>query len=224
MAQTSDELISSYLSRLHAACWPLGEARTSELAEGIDEHIQDAVAELGNDPATVAEILDRLGPPERIAHEASEQPPAPAEAVLLEKPSLTHEIWTIALLSIGGFVIPFIAWIAGVVLLLNGKRWLWWEKLLGILIVPGGPLGGIILLSIGQVTGHTTVRSCVLTGTDTTCTTSGQSHVWTGLYVLLLGIVFLGPIATGAFLWFRAKGRAALEQPHLVSLSYASPR
>lgn len=222
MTQTSDELISSYLGRLRAACWPLGEERTAELVEGIEEHIRDAVGELGDDPTTVGGILERLGPPERIAQEASDQPP-PVGPVLLSKPSMAREVWTVLLLGVGGFLFPFFTWVVGVVLLVTGKRWLWWEKLLGVLIVPGGPLGGIILLSMVRSTHSSGVKSCVLTDDRQTCTVSGHTTVWSGLSVALVAVALLGPLLVSAFLWFRAKGRAALERPQLVPLSYAAP-
>jgi uncharacterized membrane protein len=219
MTQSSSELIADYLGRLRAAAWPLDPLRAAELVEGIEEHIHDAVAEAGDDASVVRGILDRLGSPEEIAQAAASEDgfavrPYP---VIVQRPSLAHETWTVLLLTVGSFLIPFFAWLAGVVLLLTGKRWLWWEKLLGVLIVPGGPLGVLLLVGFATSYGSSTGGTCVVTQEHHTCTVEGRTHAWGGFGPALFLLMMLSPIAVNVFLWIRAKRRADLEQPRVLA-------
>src|SRR4051794_18392890 len=125
--QNASQLVADYLGRLRAASWPLEPERANELAEGIEEHIREAMAATGDGVEDVNAILARLGSPEQIVREAATDSglvPTPYP-VVVHQPSLTHELWTVLLLTVGSFLLPFIAWIAGAVLLVTGKRWLW---------------------------------------------------------------------------------------------------
>jgi hypothetical protein len=152
---TGDRLLGDYLARLDAAALHLPPDRRAELMEGIAEHIAAARAsgEL-RDEAAVRTLLDRLGEPEEIVAAASEDtyggpPPswrAPAAAPLVPRqPGTALELAAVLMLTIGS-LLPVVGWLVGVALLWSSRRWRTGEKLLGTLVVPGGP-GGALWLS-----------------------------------------------------------------------------
>ncbi|MEQ3551065.1 hypothetical protein WIS52_11335 [Pseudonocardia nematodicida] len=66
-----------------------------------------------------------------------------------------YAVVTVLMLMLGGFVLPVVGWLAGVVMLWTGRAWTVGEKVLGTLVWPlvvaipvaavfllGGPLGG----------------------------------------------------------------------------------
>ncbi|GAA1231622.1 HAAS signaling domain-containing protein [Oryzihumus leptocrescens] len=139
---SAEDLVLDYLSRLEAAASHLPPERRVELVEEIRSHI-DAARESGEarDPAAVRNLLDRLGSPEEIAAAA-----APDRRRGEVRPGLLHEYATVATLLLGSILLPVIGWLCGVALLWTSRQWTTREKLLGTLVVPGGP-GGVWLAS-----------------------------------------------------------------------------
>ena len=86
-----------------------------------------------------------------------------------------------------GSLIPVLGWAVGVVLLWSSGRWRPSEKLLGTLIVPGGP-GMALLLGAAAMA------------------------LPSALTIPVLLFTLIGPVVTGVFLLNRARGRAALER------------
>jgi hypothetical protein len=92
-------------------------------------------------------MLDRLGDPAEIVAAAVEDDPSLNPA----KPEPNHgqrlgiglEVGAVVMLTAGS-LIPVIGWLVGVILLWSSGVWRRSEKLLGTLIVPGGP--GLALL------------------------------------------------------------------------------
>jgi hypothetical protein len=64
-----------------------------------------------------------------------------------ERQSNAIEALALALILVGGLVLPVLGWLAGVGLLWASHRWTTRQKLLGTLILPGG-LGPAFLLSL----------------------------------------------------------------------------
>jgi hypothetical protein len=113
----------------------------------------------------------------------------------------TYDIVTVALLMVGGLLLPFAGWLIGAGLLWSGPRWSTRDRLLGTLIWPLGP-GGLVLL-FALLPSSTT--ACVRSGLDpaTRCTTSGWSPpAWLGTTVF--GTVLLTGAAVGIYLAARA--------------------
>ena len=101
--------------------------------DDVRAHISEARAESGDDAIAVRELLDRLGDPTEIAAEARERFGIhPARVGFME---------VLALLPIGGVVLPIVGWIAGVILLWVSPAWTTRDKVIGTLLVPGGLLG-----------------------------------------------------------------------------------
>ena len=71
-----DPLVDDYLRRLEAAAADLPRERRAELVGEIEEHVDAALAEGGDDETAVRNVLERLGSPEEIA--AAARPPAAA--------------------------------------------------------------------------------------------------------------------------------------------------
>jgi hypothetical protein len=134
MTVTDHPAVAAYLARLDALSGHLPAVRREELRADLVEHLADAVPEGAND-AQVRAVLDRLGPPEEIVSaETGPDPVAPA----LQLGSPVHEVLAVAFLTFGS-LIPAVGWLVGVVLLWTSGRWTTREKVVGTLLVPGGP-------------------------------------------------------------------------------------
>lgn len=173
-APTGERLLSDYFSRLEAAALRLPPDRRADLLEGIAEHVAEARAagEL-RDETAVRTLLDRLGEPEEIVAAAGEDasgagggwgpPPwgAPAARMVPTRPGTGLEIAAVAMLTVGS-LLPVVGWLVGVALLWSSRRWRVGEKLLGTLVVPGGP--GVLLL-LGLFAGGTDSCTTSISGT-----------------------------------------------------------
>ncbi|HXG44972.1 MAG TPA: hypothetical protein VNJ71_09480 [Gemmatimonadales bacterium] len=133
MTATRDRLVEEYLRRLDRALRDLPRDRRREIVQEIEEHIDQALSELGSpSEAEVRGLIDRMGDPEDIAAEAR------ASLDLRPRRAGGLEIAALVLLAVGGLIVPFLGWVVGVVLLWVSPAWTWWEKLVGTLFTPGG--------------------------------------------------------------------------------------
>jgi hypothetical protein len=101
------------------------------LMERIREHIDASASEGNGDQANIEATLRELGDPADIVQEAMDG--LPGQRGLLE-------IVTVAILFVGGSMIPLVPWAIGVALLQFSSVWNRRQRLLGALLVPGGPL------------------------------------------------------------------------------------
>jgi hypothetical protein len=115
---------------------------------------------------------------------ASEDP-AHARLPKAHHRGLGLEIVAVLMLTVGS-LIPVLGWAVGVILLWSSGRWRPSEKLLGTLIVPGGP-GMALLLGAAAMA------------------------LPSALTIPVLLFTLIGPVVMGVFLLNRARGRAALE-------------
>ncbi len=213
-----DELVSDYLARLEQAARDLPAGRRTELLDEIREHI-DAGREAGaaSDEAAVRTMLDRLGEPEDIvaaalAEDAGWQPPAgaaEAPAGAARRPGTALELAAVLLLTVGS-LLPLVGWAVGVVLLWASRLWRASEKVLGTLVVPGGP-GLIFWFGIVFATRACTGSATRIPGSGTvlesrTCTVAGLPP-WLGMSLLVAALV--APLLVGALLYLRARARVA---------------
>ena len=182
---TAEQLVSDYLGRLRFAASVLPAERRAELVEELEEQLASArqAGELG-DGVAARTLLDRLGPPQELVAAARDDdgagsragdggrpaggaPPAggwsvPAPpAMVAVPPSTTLETVAVLMLTAGS-VLPVVGWLVGVVLLWTSRRWRVREKLLGTLVVPGGP-GSFLVL--GSFSSGLTTQTCTITGT-----------------------------------------------------------
>ncbi|NMM22114.1 MAG: hypothetical protein HHJ11_01200 [Phycicoccus sp.] len=218
---TTDRLVDDYLARLADAAQGLPLDRRAELLSEIQEHIVAARAGgAGTDEAAVRTMLDRLGEPADIVAAAVEDDPPEQPAYVgppqVHRQGLGLEIAAVVMLTLGS-LIPVVGWAVGVILLWSSRLWRPSEKLLGTLIVPGGP--GLALLLGGAVfalptqTCSSTASSSVSGGpvvtTPEVCTGFALSPLL-GIAVMLF--VLAAPIVVAIVLLNRARGRVALEE------------
>jgi len=111
--------------------------------------------------------------------------PAAARPPEARQRGLGLEIVAVLMLTVGS-LIPVLGWAVGVILLWSSGRWRPWEKLLGTLIIPGGP-GMALLLGAAAM-----ALPSVLT-----------------IPVLLFTLV--GPVVMAVFLLNQARGRTTPE-------------
>jgi HAAS domain-containing protein len=132
-----DPLVDDYLRRLEAAASDLPRERRAELVGEIEEHVEAALAEAGDDETAVRNVLERLGSPEEIAA-AARPPEAAPERGWLETAALV-------VLSVS-FLLPVAGYLIGAGLVLASKAWDGREKTLGLLLPPSLVLAGALVV------------------------------------------------------------------------------
>jgi hypothetical protein len=121
----------------------------------------------------------------------------------------------IAILLVGGIILPVLGWLIGVVMLWVSSAWRVKDKIIGTLLVPGGLLLPVVLLLVG-VTGSTSTTTCgqspTITGTSAVdgtvvSTNSGGVHCTGGTpiavtvaFALLLAFSVIGPFVGATWL------------------------
>jgi hypothetical protein len=118
-----------------------------------------------------------------------------------------QETTAIVLLLVGGFMFG-VGWLVGVILLWLSDIWTWRDKLLGTLVVPGGLVLPLLLLTggIGSST-STTVTMCsgVVGGTQHCTTSGGASILHTVFWIAVFVLSIVGPIAVAVHLARRSR-------------------
>ncbi len=210
-ASPVDHVVTDYLSRLDVAAASLPPARRAELLQEIREHIDAArAAGAAADEATVRTMLDRLGEPEEIVAAALETSPEAEPGLVAEPPSTGSELAATLLVTVGSFI-PLVGWAAGAVLLWGSRRWSTREKLLGTLVVPGGP--GMALWLGLFFPGETCVYTEGSDGVTSAECTGFALSPWLGVPLFLA--VLIAPFIVAGLLYSRARARADAEEPVL---------
>ena len=127
MITTAHPLVDDYLGRLEHAARPLPRHKRDELVAEIRAHL-DAGLEQTATEAEVRNLLNELGEPADIVAAAQPDPPA-------KRPGANEIVALILLVT--GFP-PFAGWLAGAVLLVRSPLWSTDQKVLGLLVWPGG--------------------------------------------------------------------------------------
>lgn len=191
--------VEHYLHDLEEELRDLPPAKRRELLEEIREHIGEALAEIPEgEEADVRNVLERVGEPAVIAEEARER-----FGIRRSKPGI-REVATLILLPLGGFL-WIIGWAVGAILLATSTVWTSREKVIGLLVVPGGLLPAVLFGLMGgggKVCSQFSSNGRVI---SETCT--GGMSVWLA-YVILAGLV-IAPMWTVFFLLSRMNRRAA---------------
>jgi HAAS len=182
MAQTTDDLIRSYLDELEAGLAELPREARREVVAEISAHIAELRTELdGNSEAEMRRLLERVGDPADIAADARER------FGIQARKRTWIEVTALLLLSVGSLVAPVVGWLAGVVLLWMSDVWSTRDKVLGTLVVPGG-IGSLWLFA--QTLGGSEHRC-----PNGTCS-AGGSDFWPVVFLLLA----LASVATTVYL------------------------
>lgn len=137
----AEAVVAEYLDRLRRAAADLPEGPRAELLDNISAHLSETTGDASE--AQVRTVLDELGSPEEIA--------AAARAESGSRPDrsgdgMFYDIAAVLVLLLGGFVVPVVGWLAGVVMLCAGPRWSTSQKVLGTLAWPvAACVGGTVL-------------------------------------------------------------------------------
>lgn len=190
--------VERYLDELDEELRDLPTNRRRELLEEIREHIGSALSEMpDHEEAGVRNVLERLGEPADIAEEARQRFGVPRA-----KPGL-RETLVLILLPIGGVIVPLLGWIVGAILLASSNVWTSREKVIGLLVVPGGLLPALLFgLVPSRTCGETIVDGRVI---SETCQGGGMFVV--AAYAVF-AVLVVGPIWTTFFLARRMNRRA----------------
>lgn len=211
----ADALREDYLARLDEAMSGLAHGVASDIRAGILEELQ------GLDAAATAARIAQLGDPVVIAREAQAEMPSPppgavtAPAVVsTPRPPVTSTrgfaIAAALTLGFGGFLVPVVGWIVGVVLVSLSALWKTWEKIVAI-IVPF-VFTGLSFLIVSTLTGFSTGEAGgTSSGTGTPPEIVGENPLVPGLgeWHLLILLGFLLIPASGLWLLWRLRGRSA---------------
>lgn len=195
-ATSADNSVGRYLGRLDQELRSVPAQRRREVMQEIAGHIAAARAELvAETEADVLTILDRVGDPVEIAADARDRFGVP------ERRSSWREVAALILLPFGGVIIPVAGWFVGVFFLWVSDAWTRREKLIGTLIVPGGLLLPLMLLTIGA---SASGRECHgFAGSPTTCTGGGS----TVLLIVLVSALLAAPLCVALYLALRLRRR-----------------
>jgi hypothetical protein len=189
MMTTTHPLAEDYLRRLEQHARVLPRSERAELIAEIRNHMSSGLTPDSTE-ADVRNLLDALGPPADIVEAARpEHPPVRRGA---------REAFALVLLVSG--LPPVVGWLAGVGLLLWSPLWTARQKLLGILVWPGGYVA-VLAAPYTMDSGTCEVQR----GTDTAlnCTTSGPP-LW--LMLAVLAVMVIAPLVVAVYL-YRAAGR-----------------
>jgi hypothetical protein len=225
-------LLDDYRVRLRAASAGLPPQVRDELLDDVEAHLAELRATSPSREATVA-ALERLGPPEQVAAAATVElgsgsppptgvgpawtpPPAGTPAAAWAPPPAPTrrsiralDVTAVVLLLVGGFLIPAVGWVVGVVLLWASVSWTTGEKLLGTFVVPGGLIAPVLLALLPGQSCSSGVsmddQGNVIETFDEVC--EGFAFApWLG--ITLLVVLAVAPVVVGALLLRRATDRA----------------
>lgn len=115
-----------------------------------------------------------------------------------------QEAVVIALLLIGGLILPLFGWLLGVYLLWRSPVWTVKDKLTGTLVIPGGlmmPIAGAALAIPGGS------GSCFQTSASVSavCTSSGASPFLAGSFITIMALLTIAPIFSAIWLYKRMR-------------------
>jgi hypothetical protein len=212
MTQTRHEdLVARYIDDLNEALAGLPRGRRVELVDDIAGHIEILLAEAAESgPLTreaVEAVLAEVGDPAEIANAAG------ADTIARPGPTGWDKA-VIAILLVGGIIVPVLGWLIGVVMLWVSSAWRVKDKVIGTLLVPGGLLLPLVLLFVGAEAPFST-SSCTqdptVTGTSavdgTVVSLAGKVHCSGGtpiavtvLFALLLAFSVVGPFVGASWL------------------------
>jgi hypothetical protein len=217
MTQTRHEdLVARYIDDLNEALAALPRARRVELVDDIAGHIDMLLAEAAESgPLTreaVEAVLAEVGAPAEIARAAG------ADSMARQGPTGWDKA-VIAVLLVGGIIVPVLGWLIGVVMLWVSSAWRVKDKVIGTLLVPGGLLLPLVLLFVGAeapFSSQTCTQDPTISRTSavdgTVVSLAGKVHcsggtpiVFTVLFALLLAFSVIGPFVGASWLHRHAR-------------------
>ena len=131
--EAQPQVVRSFLSQLEVALVGVPVDISREIVAGISEELAEP------DDAAAAARIEELGDPAFIAAEARAGiPPVAAASVVPASPVVPapaavgeprwHVVLIALLVAFGGYVVPVLGWIVGIVMMWLSKSWFSWEK------------------------------------------------------------------------------------------------
>jgi|ERR671911_140201 uncharacterized membrane protein len=115
---TTNPAVTRYLRDLERALRDVPAARRREIVEEIRGHIEESTSVPGEGgDVELRTVLDQVGDPETIAEEARER-----LGISKSKAGALERI-AIALLLVGGLILPAVGWVMGAVVLGISRTW-----------------------------------------------------------------------------------------------------
>ncbi|HEY4914814.1 MAG TPA: hypothetical protein VIJ91_12950 [Candidatus Dormibacteraeota bacterium] len=131
-APHADQLVHEYLDRLDSLLAGVPQRRREEILDEISKHIAEQRSQIPDESdADLRNLLERIGDPAEVADAARDD----GETVTMPKPA--RRIGPIEVLAL---VLTPLIWPAGVILLWLSPAWNVRDKLIGMLVPPGGYL------------------------------------------------------------------------------------
>jgi len=137
----TEPIVTDYLLELSDALADVPRSTRVEILAGVREELEG----LGQDEA--AERIRSLGDPQFIAASAREDVAVPSEA---PEPQWRSTVAAL-LVMIGGVVVPFIGWIAGIALMWTSRAWSTRAKVLATVLPALGGLQALIVTTIASL-------------------------------------------------------------------------
>lgn len=210
-APHADQLVHEYLSRLDSALAGVPRSRREEILDEISNHIAEERSRLHDESdADLRNLLDRLGDPAEVADAArdeADERPAP-------QPRRIGAIEVLAL------VLTPLIWPAGVILLWLSPAWNTRDRLIAMLVPPGGYIfivfGLPALLMFGPMSecGGSSVNGGPYTET---CTGVMALPIWQqyligGAEITMFIFLLMSPILVAIYMTWRLRRWAAEPQ------------
>jgi HAAS len=193
--RTLHQASAAYLRQVRREGRDLPGDRLAELLTDLEEHLSAAIPADASEEAA-REVLGRFGDPREIVE--AERP----ELIVSRQRRGTRE-WMAIFLLLFGFIAVGVGWIVGVVLLWSSRAWTTKDKLIGMLVLPGGLFATVVLLVLAL--GRASKEKCVHLGTILVHCTRVISNGPSTIGSIGLVLLALTPIATGLYLARRAR-------------------
>ena len=200
---------ADYLARLDAALRDVPHGVAAEIRAGIAEELSSL------DPDAAEQRIAQLGDPAVIAREAMDAggyvPPALSAPVIAPAPvpvtrTRGFPIAAALVLSFGGFLVPFVGWVVGAVMVVMSGMWRTWEKVVAI-VTPIVLYGIVMLFTVGVFT-TTAAEVHEASGTGSAPEVVNPLVPTLAMPHLLIILLILVPIpASGLWLLWRMRGR-----------------
>ena len=187
-------MTDAYIRDLERAVRDLPRPIADEIVSGVREELR------GLDAAAAAERITELGDPTFIAASARGELPVRAD-----QPWYT--VLTIVLLAIGGFIVPVLGWLVGLVMLWYSRTWVLRDKIIGTLLLP---VVAAIVVGISWVV-RVTTPATVVDGEEAINPLIPAAYDIT--HSSILATVFIVPVITTIYLAVRARRLRSIQQP-----------
>lgn len=182
-----------YIRDLERAVRDLPKPLADDIVTGVREELR------GLDAAAAADRIAELGDPTFIAASARGELPVRAD-----KPWYT--VLTIVLLAVGGFLVPVLGWLVGLVMLWYSRTWTLRDKLVGTLLLP--VIAGLVLAIswfVRAITPAEPVNGEIVNPLI--------PNVFDLTHSSILATIFIVPIITTIYLAVRARRVRSIQQP-----------